>query len=283
MELKNEKDLEEFIKQKAEEIPVPDSLKPENIVKQIKKESEKEIGKRITLENETETEKRITLENETETGKRITLENETETGKKNTLESETEGELLKKNDHPLRKWMYRISAGAAVFACGALLAFGGLYGFGKRQEQQKDKALNGRESLCMDLLEQANKINTEFSAQKEWYQWAKKNGEDPEHANNLYKFDCVEESELMVNGAPNGVTSTETSNSAADLTLQDMKQEDEKREPDYSDTNVQVEGIDEADIIKTDGEYLYILDRGKVTVVKTNGGLEKVSEISLDV
>jgi uncharacterized secreted protein with C-terminal beta-propeller domain len=28
---------------------------------------------------------------------------------------------------------------------------------------------------------------------------------------------------------------------------------------DYSKTNVQVEGIDEADIVKTDGEYIYIV------------------------
>jgi len=35
---------------------------------------------------------------------------------------------------------------------------------------------------------------------------------------------------------------------------------------DYSATNVQVEGIDEGDIVKTDGEYLYILSRNNGTV-----------------
>lgn len=37
---------------------------------------------------------------------------------------------------------------------------------------------------------------------------------------------------------------------------------------DYSSTNVQVEGVDEADIVKTDGEYLYILSGASVFIVR---------------
>jgi uncharacterized secreted protein with C-terminal beta-propeller domain len=37
--------------------------------------------------------------------------------------------------------------------------------------------------------------------------------------------------------------------------------------PDYSTTNVQVAGVDEADIIKTDGKYIYIIARGKLIIV----------------
>jgi len=36
----------------------------------------------------------------------------------------------------------------------------------------------------------------------------------------------------------------------------------------YSKTNVQVEGVDEADIVKTNGEYLYVVSGEKVVVVK---------------
>lgn len=36
----------------------------------------------------------------------------------------------------------------------------------------------------------------------------------------------------------------------------------------YSTTNIQVEGVDEADIIKTDGEYIYIVKGGNIRVVK---------------
>jgi inhibitor of cysteine peptidase len=37
---------------------------------------------------------------------------------------------------------------------------------------------------------------------------------------------------------------------------------------DYSKTNIQVEGVDEADIVKSDGEYIYIVSGNNVTIVK---------------
>lgn len=43
--------------------------------------------------------------------------------------------------------------------------------------------------------------------------------------------------------------------------------------PEHSDTNVQVEGVDESDIVKTDGRYIYILtDSTRLTIVKADGG-----------
>lgn len=38
--------------------------------------------------------------------------------------------------------------------------------------------------------------------------------------------------------------------------------------PDYSQTNVQVAGVDEPDIVKTDGAYLYLVENGRITIVK---------------
>ena len=43
----------------------------------------------------------------------------------------------------------------------------------------------------------------------------------------------------------------------------------ESTSSDYSKTNIQVEGVDEADIVKTDGEYIYIVSGGNITIVKT--------------
>lgn len=42
---------------------------------------------------------------------------------------------------------------------------------------------------------------------------------------------------------------------------------------DYSKTNVQVEGIDEGDIVKTDGEYIYVLkkDSGELLILEADG------------
>ncbi|MFH1240486.1 MAG: beta-propeller domain-containing protein [Candidatus Diapherotrites archaeon] len=38
--------------------------------------------------------------------------------------------------------------------------------------------------------------------------------------------------------------------------------------PNYSETNVQVQGVDEADIVKTDGKYIYTITRNKLTISK---------------
>lgn len=45
---------------------------------------------------------------------------------------------------------------------------------------------------------------------------------------------------------------------------------------DFSDTNVQVEGIQEADIIKTDGKYIYAINSKNLVILKANDGNPKV-------
>ncbi len=49
----------------------------------------------------------------------------------------------------------------------------------------------------------------------------------------------------------------------------------------YSTTNIQVENVDEADVVKTDGEYIYSISDSSVIVSKTNtdGTVEIVSKI----
>jgi uncharacterized secreted protein with C-terminal beta-propeller domain len=52
----------------------------------------------------------------------------------------------------------------------------------------------------------------------------------------------------------------------------------------YSGTNVQVEGVDEADLVETDGEYLYILSGQELVIVQAGIGddLRVVSRTQLD-
>jgi len=52
----------------------------------------------------------------------------------------------------------------------------------------------------------------------------------------------------------------------------------------YSDTNVQVQGVDEPDIVKTDGTYLYLVSNNKViiAIAYPAENAEIISEISLD-
>ena len=51
---------------------------------------------------------------------------------------------------------------------------------------------------------------------------------------------------------------------------------------DYSSTNIQVSGVDEADIIKNDGEYIYIIKNDTVRIVRAYppSSIEEVSEIT---
>ena len=51
--------------------------------------------------------------------------------------------------------------------------------------------------------------------------------------------------------------------------------------PDWTDTNVRTEGVDEADVVKTDGRYIYILrSHSDLTIVKADGAkLERMSTI----
>ncbi|MBN2203027.1 MAG: beta-propeller domain-containing protein [Candidatus Aenigmarchaeota archaeon] len=52
----------------------------------------------------------------------------------------------------------------------------------------------------------------------------------------------------------------------------------------YSETNIQVEGVDEADIIKTDGDYIYVVSGGKVTIIDAYPAeqMTNVSEIKVN-
>lgn len=51
---------------------------------------------------------------------------------------------------------------------------------------------------------------------------------------------------------------------------------------DYSDTNIQTQGIDEGDIVKTDGEYIYVRNKRTIAVLKADGkDTKKVSDIDV--
>jgi uncharacterized secreted protein with C-terminal beta-propeller domain len=62
--------------------------------------------------------------------------------------------------------------------------------------------------------------------------------------------------EIMVN--EKALESTETAKSASAVGLG----------PDYSATNVQVQGVDEADMVKTDGQYIYQVNNRRVVVAR---------------
>lgn len=241
-----EKEWEEFLKQQADEMPVPDSLSPENMMKRIQAEKV-QVDKTIGWKNDTKKQMKENLKQE-------------------------QGGISKRKLGGFRKWMYRISASAAVFLCGGVIAFGGIYGYGKWQtEQQSKKDMTARDSLCVEVLEQANQVSMELEAQKEWYEWAKKNGVDQD---NVYRDHIWYGDDVVFNATMDMAETDGGKDRAPESVVQESAKEN-----DYSATNVQVEGIDEADIIKTDGEYLYILEEDEIYIVDTKDELKLVGNI----
>src|SRR3989338_6559933 len=57
-----------------------------------------------------------------------------------------------------------------------------------------------------------------------------------------------------------------------------------KSADDYSQTNIQVEGVDEPDIVKNDGKYIYVVVGNKVEIVEAypTSGMKIVGEIKLN-
>lgn len=84
----------------------------------------------------------------------------------------------------------------------------------------------------------------------------------------------------MVLLGDNAVAVTEKSSAAAPQAAGSAaKQASDAAPPVYSGTNVQVQGVDEADVIKTDGTYIYQVNRDRVLVTKASPA-ESMSVVS---
>jgi len=83
-------------------------------------------------------------------------------------------------------------------------------------------------------------------------------------------FDMEMEKSVMAPAAPEAATDSDSANGLGAGT------------DDYSTTNVQVEGVDEADIVKTDGEYIYLIKGDDVRIVKAYPplALEEVADVN---
>jgi len=69
----------------------------------------------------------------------------------------------------------------------------------------------------------------------------------------------------------NAITNFFSSGSVAGLAAKAAPPASKADSSDYSSTNVQVEGIDEGDIVKTDGAYIYVLRNGSLLIYKADG------------
>lgn len=110
------------------------------------------------------------------------------------------------------------------------------------------------------------------------------------HKQELERQRSVEQ-RMMENGAySSGAMKTE---SVEDMAVMDMDAGEiapaaaasEQGISDYSETNVRQEGVDEGDIVKTDGTYLYVLkdNQNEIAIVDTRGNdMKKVQSIKVE-
>lgn len=77
-------------------------------------------------------------------------------------------------------------------------------------------------------------------------------------------------------------TYADSVNTAASIAGAEMKTSEDQGASDYSQTNVQVVGVDEPDIVKNDGKYLYIVSGNKIVIVDAYPAeqMHNISEIN---
>lgn len=92
------------------------------------------------------------------------------------------------------------------------------------------------------------------------YENFKKLMEEYEQSNNIIYGGIRRGGVVFTSGVP--VT---TSKEAMNGVVQDSAA---SNSGDYSTTNVQVQGVDESDVVKTDGEYIYHVNQGKIVIMK---------------
>ena len=102
----------------------------------------------------------------------------------------------------------------------------------------------------------------------------------------IKNVESIEQLKALIEPVQNSTLATDSYFEAIkDLSTYNTVAEKTQRteEIDYSETNVQVKGVDEADIVKTDGKYIYYsgIDN-TIMIVKANEQLKKVSEIKVD-
>lgn len=108
----------------------------------------------------------------------------------------------------------------------------------------------------------------------------------------LPRFESLEQMEEVLKDknltARNGIYYDGAKGAVADLAVETesalvnskLSDKQESASDDYSKTNVQVENVDEADIVKTDGKYIYYVTQGMAYIIKADT-LEIVNKLSL--
>ena len=98
----------------------------------------------------------------------------------------------------------------------------------------------------------------------------------------LYKTLKTYEQESYIVYEEEMVEENVAESSAADSSSLDMTTSQNTSSEDYSSTNLRTEGVDEGDIVKTDGTYLYILSSNRGISIVNAASMKLVKKIPLE-
>ena len=165
----------------------------------------------------------------------------------NKLKQETLSKIKQKNSYGKR--IYAIASALIVFVIAISIAVP----ISNNKNKETPKAVVEKNNG----LPKVENFDT-------FYNLIKENNKSYYESNGLYSIDAVQ---------------AETAKSVGDITTTGESTAKDKN--DYSKTNIQVEGVDEADIVKTDGGYIYYSTGNKLVIVNASDPtkLQIVSEI----
>lgn len=275
-----EETIREYVKQAAESEPIPDKLQPKQMEAWLKQTLKERGEAPFRPSQQEEPELKQTLKEQGEAPD-FSL-GDTQNGQKQPMEEKGGASMNKKRDkkRSYRRWWLQT---AAVAACLAVVLFAA--GRSVDWERGVQKNMEELELAVEQPQEKASQGDTEKGASYQelydafsdiWKEQEKMTAYIEERATDSAGMDTGGESsaEMPAEGA---AVATETVEDSADL-------ENSGSEA-YGKTNQQEAEVEEADIIKNDGRYLYQVvyenKSGKHTVqiVDTRDGLKEVSRI----
>lgn len=133
-----------------------------------------------------------------------------------------------------------------VFLCAIVIILGGIYGYRKGSEKDSEE-VEERKPLHTEEISEEKIMKEEVSEEE------------------IGKEDQIEAGSMTYEKWSKVVSSVKMGGKL-----------------DYTKINVPVEGMDDADIVKTDGEYLYVLSVDKIYIVDTKNGLKTIGSIMIN-
>lgn len=181
-----------------------------------------------------------------------------------SLEPENIQKVLESSRRSIKIKRYRHFAAAAaafilILTGSSLLLNGGLFHAYQTNDGQMPQRTENRAGLPGDALQYAESYEAVEAGVRE----AQKRQKDTQHSSGL--FDAI--SSFVNSGTKDG---------APEGALESGASADFKQNISYSTTNIQTEGVDEADITKTDGKFIYRL-QGNQSLPRNSQTLEIVS------